>query len=243
MSFFSKFSLGKKENDQAIEQTPKDAPRVYEARNWYYDRYETLIVQRNALFLLAILSIVASMVCVFFVGKVTLSKTVEPMVVEVEDKTGITNIVNPFSDRTWTSDKAVSEYFLVMYLRDRETYDAASYNYNFSTVVRLLSSGEVYSQFKSYITDPKTNPVALYAANNSTTLKIRSIQHLPDSSSGDHTVQIRFSVIETAGNKAQFNKIVSVYWNYTQMQMTFNERMVNPLGFQIKFYSVTNDVS
>lgn len=243
MSILSKFSFGKKESDQAFEPMQKDVPNVYEARNWYYDRYETLIVQRNILFLLAVLAIVASMLCVILVGRVTLSKTVEPMVIEVEDKTGITNIVNPLADRVWSSDKAISNYFLMKYLRARETYNVADYNYNYTTLTRLLSNGTVYNEFKSFISDPKTNPIALYGASNSTILKIRSTQYLQDSPSGDHNVQIRFSVIETAGNKKQTNQIVSILWNYVQMQMTFEERMVNPLGFQIKFYSVADDVS
>ncbi len=244
MAFFSKFySLNKNESDQAIEQNTKETPHVYEARNWYYDRYETLIVQRNVLFLVTVLSVIASVVAVFFVGKVTLSKSVEPMVIEVEDKSGITNIVNPNTDQTWTSDRAINEYFLMTYLTARETYNVASYTYNYSTIVRLLSNSAVYNQFKDIINNPTNNPISKYAANNYTTLKVRSIQFLEDSPSGDHNVQVRFSVNEMLGNKAQYNKIVSILWNYTKMQMKFDERMVNPLGFQIKFYAVSDDVS
>ncbi len=244
MSFFSRFfGSNKNESDQAIERNTKEIPHVYEARNWYYDRYETLIVQRNVLFLVTVLSVIASIVAVFFVGKVTLSKSVEPMVIEVEEKTGITNIVNPNTDKTWTTDRAINEYFLMTYLTARETYNVANYTYNYSTVVRLLSNSVVYNQFKDFINNPATNPIAKYAANNYTTLRIRSIQFLEDSPSGDRNVQIRFSVVEAFGNKSQHNKIVSILWNYSRMQMNFDERMVNPLGFQVKFYAVSDDVS
>jgi type IV secretory pathway component VirB8 len=50
-------------------------------------------------------------------------------------------------------------------------------------------------------------------------------------------------VVEAFGNKSQHNKIVSILWNYSRMQMNFDERMVNPLGFQVKFYAVSDDVS
>ncbi len=246
MGWFSRFSSGsvtKIENDQVIEQNSKTAHHVYEARNWYYDRYETLIVQRNILFLIAVLSIMASIVCVFFIGRVTLSKSIEPMIIEVEDTTGITNIVNPFIDTQWSSNKALSEYFLIMYLRTRETYNVVDYGYNYSTVVRLLSNTTVYKQFRDYVNDPSTNPVALYGANNSTILTLRSVQYLEDAPSGDHNVQVRFAITEASGSKKRYNKIASILWNYTKMNMTFDERMVNPLGFQIKFYAVTNDIS
>jgi type IV secretion system protein VirB8 len=244
MSFFSKFiNLKKNENDEVIEHNSAEVVHVYQARNWYYDRYETLVVQRNVLFLISVLSIIASCVCVFFIGKVTLSKTVEPMVIEIEDKTGITNIVNPFTDKRWTSDRAISEYFLIMYLKARETYNIVDYNYNYSTVVRLFSNTAVYNQFKDIVNNPTTNPITKYAANNSTILTVRSVQFLEDSPSGDHNVQVRFAITETSGSKKQYNKIASVLWNYTQMQMTFDERMINPLGFQVKFYTVSDDVS
>ena len=244
MSFFSRLrGFIKSESDQAIEHNTKEVPHVYEARNWYYDRYETLIVQRNVLFLVTVLSVIASVVAVFFVGKVTLSKSIEPMVIEVEDKSGITNIVNPNTDKTWTADRAINEYFLMTYLTARETYNVASYNYNYSTVVRLLSNTTVYNQFKDLINNPVTNPITKYAANNYTTLRIRSIQFLEDAPSGDHNVQIRFAIEEMLGNKLQYNKIVSILWNYSKMQMKFEERMVNPLGFQVKFYAVSDDVS
>lgn len=242
MSIFARFSFGKKDESQQPENQNKDEKKAL-SRDWYYDRYEGLIVQRNILFVFAILAIIASMVSVFYVSKVTMSKNIEAMVIEVEDKSGITNIVNPATDNSWTANKVMAEYFLTMYLRARETYNVVNFTYNYNTAVRLLSTMQVYTQFKEYINNPSVNPVTKYANNNSTILQIRSIQHLENSPNGDHNAQIRFSVIETAGNKNQYNKIVSILWNYTTMQMNYDDRMVNPLGFQVKFYSVADDVS
>jgi len=210
-------------------------------RNWYVDRYESITVQRNMLFLISIVALVATVIAVIFVSKVTLSKKVIPFVVEVEDKTGFTNIVNPYDSEKWTTDQAVNTYFLVNYLRARETYNVASYIYDYNTVVRLMSSSGVYSAFKESLSDANSNPVLLYGANNSTALKIRSIQFLkvtPEESSA----QIRFAVIEQSGGKQVYNKIVSVVWSYVNMSLNFDDRVVNPLGFQIKAYSISSDL-
>jgi type IV secretion system protein VirB8 len=252
MSIFSKLLFWRKDVEGGLEQETKNQTdisynskqaEISDAGGWYHDRYEALVVQRNLLFVLAVIAFITVIVCIFSVKQVTLSKNIEAMIVEVEDKTGITNIVNPATDKNWSSDKAISEYFLMTYLRARETYNVAQYSYNYNTVVRLLSTAQVYAQFKDTVTNPSTNPVTRYGASNSTSLKVRSIQHLENSPTGDQNVQIRFAVIENGNDSTQINKIVSILWNYTTMQMKFDDRMVNPLGFQVKFYSVADDVS
>ena len=42
--------------------------------------------------------------------------------------------------------------------------------------------------------------------------------------------------------KKVYNKIVSLIWSYVEMNLNFDDRTINPLGFQIKSYSIANDV-
>ena len=210
------------------------------SKSWYADRYESVVVQRNLFFFLCLLCVGAVVIAVFLIGRLSLSKSIDPMVIEVEETTGMVNLVNPLEDRRWTVNKTIDQYFLVNYLRARETYDIASYLYNYNTFVRLMSSYSVYGDFKSTINDPSLSPIVKYAATNSTILKIRSIQFLP-STAGGSAAQIRFSIIEQGGAKQVHNKIVSILWNYVKMDLTFEDRMINPLGFQVQSYSIAND--
>jgi len=209
-------------------------------KSWYADRYESMSVQRNMLFFISLMALVATVIAVIFISKVTLSKTIEPLVVEVEEKSGFTNIVNPHDDDKWTTSKSVNTYFLVEYLRARETYSVASYVRNYNTVVRLMSSSSVYRDFKKVLNNSQTNPVLEYGANNSTGIKIRSMQFLKNTPE-ESRAQIRFSVIEEGGKKKQYNKIVSLVWSYIEMDLNFEDRTVNPLGFQVKAYSISDD--
>jgi type IV secretion system protein VirB8 len=211
-------------------------------QSWYTDRYEMMVVQRNVLFLLSVICIITTIIAVVVMGKLASSKTIEPMVITVEDKSGITNIVNPQRDRTWSADKALNQYFLNQYIDSREGYDAASYLYKYNSIVRLMSTGQVFADFNQYINDAQRSPVIRYGAFNSTSVKIRSIQFLPDSPNGDKNVQIRFTVIENSGARNYYNRIVYVMYNFVEMELTNSERMVNPLGFQVKSYSVSDDV-
>ena len=227
-----------------VEMPVKKVPNEGQTaeRNWYADRYETIAVQRNMLFLISVIALITTVVAVVFVSKVTLSKTVIPLVVEVEDSTGFTNIVNPIENERWTTDRSVNTYFLVNYLKSRETYNVASYAYEYNTVVRLMSSSSVYHEFTEAINTVGMNPIQNYGATNSTILKIRSMQFFKTSPS-DSTAQIRFAVIEQYGQRRVYNKIVSIAWSYVEMNLNFDDRTINPLGFQVKSYTISNDVS
>jgi len=229
-----------------VKDSPNKVPQKNDQRegenNWYADRYETIAVQRNMLFFISVVALVVTVISIIFVSKLTLSKRVVPLVVEIEDKTGFTNFVNPNEDQKWTTDQAVNTYFLVRYLRARETYNVGSYLYDYNTVVRLLSSPQVYRDFRDTLNDSKTNPVLVYGASNSTTLKIRSVQFLKISPS-ESNAQIRFAITEQGGARQTYYKIVSIVWSYIGMNLDFEDRTVNPLGFQVLSYAISNDFS
>ena len=208
--------------------------------SWYEDRYQSLVVQRNLFFVIIVACVAVIVASVLIIGVLSEKKTIEPMVIEIEDKSGITNVVNPDTDRRWTVDESINKYFLMKYLNAREAYDVATYDYNFNTVVRLLSSEQVYNQFKNYIGVAANNPVALYGANVNTKISIRSILFLPNKVAGQ-SAQIRFSV-ETSDGRS-FSKIAQIIWNYVTLNLSFKDRMVNPIGFQIQSYSIADDVN
>ncbi len=234
--FIASIRKTKKSDDPDQHEGQDDKDLVTEVRNWYSDRYESMVVQRNLLLLLTCVMLLTILIGVFMVGQVTLSKSVDPFVIEVEQRSGITNVVNPLSRRDLLTDESLKTYFLMKYLRARETYSSVDYEYNYSTVLRLLSTREIYQQFKKSLSENPRNPVVLYGAKVQTTLKVRSIQFLD----GAATAQIRFSVIESTGGR--YDKIATITFNFVQMEMTNEERYVNPLGFQVTGYRVDDEI-
>jgi type IV secretion system protein VirB8 len=219
------------------------AGSVKSVKTWYEDSYQTLIIQRNIFFFIAALCIIFISISVVVIGGVISKKRIEPMIIEVEESTGITNIVNPNVNKKWKASRVINQYFLTQYLRSRETYNIASYLYEYNTVARLLSSSTVYRQFRTIINDPATSPISKYGSNNTTTLEIRSILFLDDNPGGGQTAQIRFTIVEDQGSKIRINKIASIVWDYVEMNLNFEDTMVNPLGFQVQFYSISDDVN
>ena len=241
--------LRRSKNDLSLDS----GDLISESRNWYSERYETAIMQRNILLVIVILSLVCILVGVFMVGRIAVSKTVDPFVIEVEEKSGITNVVNPMEVKNLMADEVLRKYFLMQYLRAREGYDPLDFEYNYGTVVRLFSERKVYNEYKAYVHDDTHNPQKIYGAQSRVTLKIRSIQFFDEPrqgaegriSSQETKVVVRFTLVvksdPSSDTTSTYNKIATIRFLFKPMEMNTDDRNVNPLGFQISEYRVDDE--
>lgn len=230
---FKLSSLFKRNTDASQE---KDA--ITEARNWYSDRYQTTVVQRNILLLITLLSLAGVFISVFTVRVVTESKSIEPFVVEIEKKSGLTNVVDPSTRSPQFADEALIKYFVVKYVTMRETYDPVTYNYNYFTVVRLLSRKAVYDDFTRYIASDPKSPRLMYGETTKSVIKIRYVVPQPD----DRTkVKVQFTLQTVGPLRQTLNKIATVQYDFLTLEMNQEERLVNPLGFQVIGYRVDDE--
>jgi type IV secretion system protein VirB8 len=207
---------------------------ISDVRNWYSDRYETAIVQRNMLLLLLLISTCIILLGVFILGKVASSKSIDPFIVQIEEKTGVTNVVNPLNRRDLLTNEALNTYFVVKYLKAREAYDPSTFEYNYREVARVLSSPQVFRDALNYLNSPN-GPNANKANLSATTVTVRSVQFLEP-----EMVQVRFTVETVSGGKKVY-KIATIRFNYFQMEMNQNERLINPLGFRVTSYRSDNE--
>ncbi len=230
MGFFKK-----KVKDESIEVK----------KNWYADRYQTVIVQRNFLGLITIAALAGVIFSVISVVKITTSKTIEPFVIEIENKTGITNVIRPLQQEKYAYDEVLRKYFLTQYIAKRETYNIGTFEYHYFTVVRLLSNPQVYAAFKKqvYVNNP-ASPVRL--GTRQRVIKIKSIIAMPKVKGQDgFTSQIRFSSEDGDGVTPGTNikhRVATVNFNFADLALTEDERAVNPLGFQVIGYRVDDEI-
>ena len=129
----------------------KDNKTVTEIKNWYQDRYETVLIQRNIIFILLAVLIVIFGFTIINVIKLNSQKVYEPFVVQIEENTGIITKVNNKAIRELSVEKAVRNASLVRYILSRESYNFADYEFNYYEIVKLLSNSDVYGIFKSQI--------------------------------------------------------------------------------------------
>ncbi len=217
-----------------------------ENKNWYTDRYQAVLVQRNWLSIFSLLALIFSTIAIFFVYRNIPIVTVEPFVIQVEPKTGITQVVNAQSAYEITAKESINTYFIVRYIQARETVDTAlPYHYE---VVRLMSHPERVFPMYNWQVNPN-NPdsfVARSGGMGERTVKIRSMIRTDNNQNCIDVVcqvQVRITVTEkTGGQVTQKHQIVYMDYTFTNVNLKQYERYVNPIGFMVISYRVTDEV-
>jgi type IV secretion system protein VirB8 len=209
------------------------------AKNWYSDRYESMVVQRNALFLLSLASAFVIALSVSYIRYLKSSNTIEPFVIEIEKKTGVTTVVDPVTIQAYAAEESVKRYFIMKYIRAREEYTSATFKDNFNNVVRVLSAGYVYGAYRAEASPNNAESVAQrYSTNSTRTVELKSIVF-----KSERAAQVRIKILSEGSLNRAEDKIVLIEYNFSNMQMNPEERLINPLGFQVTLYRIENDSS
>jgi type IV secretion system protein VirB8 len=208
-------------------------------KNWYKDRYQHVLVQRKVLTLITLLSLICTLVTVVMIAYMTPLKTVEPFVIQVDQKSGITQTIDPLTVKELTANEAVNNFFIVEYIRSRETYNINDLARNYN-VVRIMSEpSRVYGDFTSRAdpNNPQSNAARLGSVGTRT-VQFKSITYL-----NPQLAQARILVEEKSGTGyTQSNKIALIAFEYIKLSLTNEERYINPLGFRVTDYRVDEDV-
>lgn len=210
-----------------------------ESRNWYRDRYQSVLLQRRVLMGVSLLSLLSTLIAVFVVAQITPLKSVEPFVIQVDPKSGITQIVDPMNMREITGVEAVNNYFIVQYVRAREGYNVNDINRNYTTVRVMSESDRVYGQFRRDASPSNPQSVAARMGSNGVrSVKFKSITYVKP-----QLAQARLLIEETAANggTTQYHKIATISFEYAKLQLNTEERYINPLGFRVIDYRIDED--
>lgn len=233
----NKFKKSKDEVHSEPSET-KASSDVQKVRNWYEERFETITVQRNLLFVLLLILLCLCIVSIGVVAYVINTKKFDPFVIQIDDTTGIAKVVNPISSNVLSGNEALAKYFIKKYVTARETYNPVDFDSEALKTVRLLSTNAVYWNYRGYLRNEDNNPAIKYGQKNTTYLAVKSWSKL-----SEQKYILRFSITETAQNRNTYNKIAIVEFDYVPMELTEKDRDVNPIGFQVTGYRVDDDNS
>lgn len=222
---------------------------VSKIRNWYQDRYETVQIQRNVLFIILVALIGIFALTILGIIDLNSQKVYEPFIVQIEENTGIITKVNNQSVRNLPAEKAVRNSSLVRYILARESYNYADYKFNYNQIVRLMSSKEVYNEFNNMINS--ANPQSPVPLGYTAKVEVR-IKSLIDLNEAQNLVQIRVEKARIPTNtfnseeyfkKAAKSYIITLRYQYRDLDLSETERYINPLGMQIIAYSISEEVN
>jgi len=200
-------------------------------KSWYSNRYQIVVVQRNILLLFTLISMLSVAVAVLFVKNIMSSKSLEPYVIEVESKTGIATIVNQMTAQNFTGDQIIRRYFLNQFIQAASGYEPKTYKLDVDKV-RLFSTPDVYNDFRNRINARELG------TDSRIEVRIKSVQF-----TDGNTAQIRvlrlISINDTITTK---DEIITMNFFFTDLNLTMEERLINPLGFQVSKYAIADEV-
>ncbi len=218
-------------------------------KNWYQDRYETVLIQRNFLLICVIAFIVVFGFTITGIIALNSTKVYEPFIVQIEENTGIITKVDNSTIRNLPTEKAVRNASLVRYVLAREAYSFSDYQFNYNQIVRLMSDKDTYQAFNAAVNpNAPGSPVSL-GFDYKIDVKIKSLIDLDEK---QNLVQIRVSKakLPTKQNSTEelFKQneksyIITLRYDYKDLDLSEIERYINPLGMQIIAYSINEEVN
>ena len=200
--------------------------------NWYADRYLSIAVQRNVLFLFSILASVGVLVGLMLVKVMYDQRSIDPYLIEVEPDTGIAVIVDYKTKKEYTAQEALKESLLVNYIMARESYKETEVE-KLSDSVRVFSSKTIYDIFVKEFKE-NIKPIQQYGHNASATIKIRSLNYIAPT-----RVNLRFSKIVSAENRSEtreYKYIAIINFIFSDLVLNKEDLWLNPFGFQVTSY-------
>ena len=221
-----------------------------EKKNWYNDRYQFVLVQRNILALITLLALICSIAATFSISQLVPLKSVEPFVIQVDQKSGVTQVVDPLKARELTANESVNNYFMVQYVRARESYlgspERNYYNYN---LVRVLSDPQVFSKYQhEIILSNPDSPGSRLGSNGAREVHVSNIKfldrrELPNNGGELRRYLIRTLVVEKSGGSLPKNmqKLVLMEFKYSELELSIEDRYLNPIGFRVLSYRIDDD--
>lgn len=218
-----------------MKQTFKKDPKISQ---WHQDIYGNAVISRNRWTLVGVIALALAALEAAALIILTPLKAVEPYVIQVDNSTGITTVLEPMGKKPVTENEAVTKFFLVRYIVARETYDPQDLNQNYDQV-RLMSTLEEAGRFEDFIRGPNS-PVERFNTSITRTVRVRSVSFL-----NKKTAQVRFTSNQRqngTNEKKDEHWIATLSFRYANTPMEEADRLGNPLGFQIKNYRIDQEV-
>lgn len=201
-----------------------------------YDRELVGIYRRQTRIssFVAALGLIIGMAGLIVVVLVLPLKTFEPYIVEVDKTTGYIEVKSGLTKPlTLTDQEAVTQAYIVRYLRARESYDATRIKENVSLAALLSADDAAKDLQQLYSETNSNNPTKIFGKNTRIKTDVKSIS-FPNKT----TAIVRFAT-ETEENMNQptvQHYVAVVRFRYTTTPMKNEWRFDNPLGFQVTSY-------
>jgi type IV secretion system protein VirB8 len=205
-----------------------------EAGSWAQDREEELIRSRRTAWMVAWIAVAVAVLLAIALVVLMPLKSVQTVTLAVDRQTGFVQVIDPINPERITPDSALTRSFLTQYVTAREGFDVDSVQYDYRRVA-LWSAGEARSTYlASRQAGNPESPLSRYPRSTVVETNVKSISSL-----GPNVALVRF---ETRRRDQGGQLQPPAYWvavinyRFTGEPMRMEDRLINPLGFQVTRY-------
>jgi type IV secretion system protein VirB8 len=217
----------------------KKAPKL-KLKSWYSSKYQIVALQRNLLFFISFFAICAVLMAIIFVRQVMASKSITPYVIEIEEKTGIPTVVEQLTQSHFTADAALKRYFLYNFLKITEGYDPATFQNDYRKLL-LFTTAQVFRQIQVNI-NPRNENSPRTKIGNRGIIEV-ALKSMSFSTPTKATIRFRLKNIgSVTGFADNRDMIADIEFTFANLNLTTEERYINPLGFQVTKYVVDKEL-
>jgi type IV secretion system protein VirB8 len=161
-------------------------------------------------------------------------KTAVPYTLLVDRQTGYVEALKPLERETIAPDRALTRSFLAQYVIARESFAIDSLKDDYRKVA-LWSAGEARDRYVAGMqaTNP-ASPLATLPRRALVSVTINSVSSL-----NADTSLVRFTTTRAdlgAQDQPSQHWAAVITWRYSGAEMTADDRLLNPLGFQVTRY-------
>lgn len=223
------------EKIEKTEQTPSDR-EVYYARatSWAEDSLGKLRQSRRIAWMIAGIACGVAAFAVVAIALMMPLKTVVPYTLLVDRTTGYVQLLKGDGRQALTPDEALLKSLLAQYVIAREGFDISSIQADYRKV-SLWSAERARSDYMAMmpVASP-ASPFQRYPRTTVLTVHIKSVSPL-----GPGTAQVRFETErldqgQVAGSRDAWVAIIR--FRFIDAAMSMEDRLINPLGFQVLRY-------
>ena len=204
------------------------------AREWAADTRARESRAMQAAWIIAGLATAIALFEAVALALLTPLKTVQQVTVLVDRQTGYVQALDPLHPPKITADAALTQSFLAQYVAAREGFDRATVSRDYQRVA-LWSAGPARAQYLALM--PASNPrspLQRFANGFILHARVKSVSRLAD---GVALVRFAAQLQDRSGQTQSAQSWISVVrYHYSDAPMTFENRLVNPLGFQVTSY-------
>lgn len=220
--------------DSIIETAAGREAYYARARSWAEDGQEALARSRRLAWLVAGVACGVAALAILAIVLMLPLKTIVPYTLLVDRTTGYVQLLKGDGRERLTPDEALLKSLLAQYVTAREGFDITSIQADYRKVA-LWSAERARADYLALM--PASNPASPFQRLPRTTVmavRIKSVSPL-----GPGTAQVRFETERRDQGQVEGPRqawVTILRHRFTDAAMSMEDRLINPLGFQVLRY-------